>query len=150
MTSKKFDWDKHIIRTSLKYDDHNPVQRKLMEDYLVRQKIKIPDFSDYRGSLGVIENIINFKIKRVYFLHSLKKNIRRGSHAHKKNIQFFICLSGKAEIIFKKKKYLLSKPNYGILVKPSDWHEIVPKIDSTIILVLASHTYNKKDYIYEK
>ncbi len=114
------------------------------------KKIKIPDFSDYRGSLGVIENIINFKIKRVYFLHSLKKNIRRGSHAHKKNIQFFICLSGKAEIIFKKKKYLLSKPNYGILVKPSDWHEIVPKIDSTIILVLASHTYNKKDYIYEK
>ena len=43
MTSKKFDWDKHIITTSLKYDDHNPIQRKQMEDHLVRQKIKIPD-----------------------------------------------------------------------------------------------------------
>jgi hypothetical protein len=38
--SKQFDWDKHIIETSLKYDDHNPEHRKQLETYLTRKKSK--------------------------------------------------------------------------------------------------------------
>lgn len=111
------------------------------------KKIKIPNFADQRGSLGVVEKLIDFKINRVYYLYNLKKNISRGQHKHKKNIQFFICLNGKLEIIFKKKRYLLTSPNYGILINPSDWHEIVPKSKNAIALVLASHYYNINDYI---
>ena len=32
----EFDWNKHIIETSLKYDDHNPKHRKELEEYLTR------------------------------------------------------------------------------------------------------------------
>ena len=42
MMSNNFkDWNRHIIETSLKYDDHNPKQRKQMEDWLIRTKPKI-------------------------------------------------------------------------------------------------------------
>mgnify|MGYP006081646465 CR=1 FL=1 len=109
--------------------------------------IKIPNFKDKRGCLGVVEKFINFKIKRVYYLYNLKKDISRGKHAHKKNIQFFICLSGKVTIKFSKKKYLLTSSNYGLLIKPADWHEIIPKSKKTICLVLASQYYAKNDYI---
>ena len=34
--SNPFDWNRHIIETSLKYDDHNPKQRKELENYLVQ------------------------------------------------------------------------------------------------------------------
>ena len=112
------------------------------------KKIKIPVFTDNRGSLGVIEKFIKFKIKRVYFLYNLKKNISRGKHAHKKNIQFLICLHGKLEIKFDKKNYFLDNAQYGILINPSDWHEIVPRSKQSIVLVLASDYYDKKDYIY--
>ena len=111
------------------------------------KKIKIPVFKDKRGSLKVIEKFLNFKIRRVYYIDNLKKNISRGKHAHKKNLQFLVCLSGKILIKFKNKKYQLSNSNYGILIKPEDWHEIVPKVNKTIILVLASHYYDKNDYI---
>jgi dTDP-4-dehydrorhamnose 3,5-epimerase-like enzyme len=111
------------------------------------KKIQIPTFSDNRGSLGVIEKFIKFKIKRVYFLYNLKKKISRGMHAHKKNIQFLICLQGQLEIKFEKKKYFLGSAQYGILIKPSDWHEIVPRSKQSIVLVVASDYYDKNDYI---
>ena len=112
------------------------------------KKIKIPKFADIRGSLASIDNLIHFKIKRVYYLYSLKKNVSRGKHSHIKNKQFFVCLNGKVEVKFKNRKFILSKPNFGLLVKPEEWHEIIPKLDYTIILVLASEHYDKKDYIY--
>jgi dTDP-4-dehydrorhamnose 3,5-epimerase-like enzyme len=111
------------------------------------KKIKIPTFNDSRGSLSVIEKFINFKIKRVYYLYNLKKNISRGKHAHKKNIQFLICLKGKLEIKFKRKNYLLDGPHYGILIQPSDWHEIIPRSYQSIAIVIASDYYDKNDYI---
>jgi dTDP-4-dehydrorhamnose 3,5-epimerase-like enzyme len=111
------------------------------------KKIKIPTFSDNRGSLGVIEKYVKFKIKRVYFLYNLKKKISRGKHAHKKNIQFLVCLYGQLEIKFNKKNYFLDSAQYGILIKPSDWHEIVPRSKKSIVLVIASEYYDKNDYI---
>ena len=32
----EFDFNKHIVETSLKYDDHNPKHRKELEEYLTR------------------------------------------------------------------------------------------------------------------
>ena len=38
---KKIDWNRHIVETSLKYDDYNPKHRKQLEDWLTRTKPKI-------------------------------------------------------------------------------------------------------------
>ena len=112
--------------------------------------IKIPIFKDSRGILVVIEKILKFKIKRIYFVYQNKK---RGGHKHKKCKQFIICVKGKILVTLKKtnlvKKINLSKKNVGLYLHPQDWHEIVPLEKKSIYLVCCSENYNKKDYIYE-
>jgi hypothetical protein len=113
--------------------------------------IYIPTFSNNKGSLSVIESLLNFSIKRVYYIYNIRGV--RGQHSHFKTIQFFICLNGKVELIVKtkyQKRYILSKPNKGILLQPEDWHEFKSLKKNTILLVLASRKFSEKDYIYEK
>ena len=113
--------------------------------------INIPTYINNKGSLSVIESLLGFSIKRVYYIYNIRSV--RGQHKHFKTTQFFICLNGKVELTIKnkyKKKYILSKPNKGILLQPEDWHEFKSLKKNTIILVLASHKFTKKDYIYEK
>jgi len=118
--------------------------------------LKIPTVSNSSGKLSIIEKFLNFKFARVYYVYNFKKNLIRGSHKHKKNRQFLVCLSGCLEVkIYNKRKnffksFNLSQPNYGLLLEPQDWHQYIAKKNNSILLVIASHTYQKKDYIYEK
>ena len=114
--------------------------------------IDIPKFNDSSGTISVIEKKIKFKIKRVYFIYDIKGI--RGGHKHKKIWQFLICLNGKCTLNIVsskqiKKTYLLNS-NKGILLKPSDWHEIKNVSKGAVITVLASEFYDKEDYITEK
>jgi len=113
---------------------------------------RIPTYKDSRGSLSVIEKFIPFNIRRVYFLYNFNKE-SRGKHKHKKNKQFLICLSGKIQLkVINKNKikfFNLSKPSYGVYLKPQDWHEIRSKKSNTIVLVLASEFFNINDYSSE-
>ncbi len=114
--------------------------------------ITIPKFKNSTGTISVIEKKIKFKIKRVYFIYDIKGN--RGGHRHKKTWQFLVCLNGSCdlEIINKKKvkKISIKNSKKGILLEPSDWHEIKNVSPKAVIVVLASEYYDKKDYILEK
>lgn len=115
--------------------------------------LNIPSFKNKSGSLSVIEKHIKFSIKRVYYINNIKGV--RGGHKHKKTKQFFICLHGKIELTVdnkneRKKIYVLSIPNKGVLLKADDWHSFRPLKKNSIALVLASHKFSKKDYINEK
>ena len=114
--------------------------------------IDIPKFNDSTGTISVIEKKIKFKIKRVYFIYDIKGI--RGGHKHKKTWQFLICLNGKCtlNIVSRKqiKKTYLINSNKGILLKPSDWHEIKNVSKGAVITVLASEFYDKEDYITKK
>tara|TARA_A100001011_G_scaffold314891_1_gene333271 strand:+ start:35064 stop:35420 length:357 start_codon:yes stop_codon:yes gene_type:complete len=109
----------------------------------------IPQFKNSTGTISVIEKKIKFKVKRVYFIYDIKGI--RGGHKHKKAKQFLMCLKGKCDLIIvhnkKKKKIHLSNNKKGVLLNPSDWHEIRNANNKTIIAVLASEFYDKKDYI---
>lgn len=111
---------------------------------------RIPTIKDRRGDLSVIEKFIPFKIKRVYYLYNFKKK-SRGKHKHKKNKQFLVCLSGKIQLkVINKNKvrlFNLSNPAHGIYLAPDDWHEIIPKKKNTVVLLLASTLFDKKDYL---
>lgn len=113
--------------------------------------IKIPKFKNSKGTISVIEKKIKFKIKRVYFIYDIKGI--RGGHKHKKTRQFLICLNGCCELNIINKKYKkkirLLNPDYGVLLDPDDWHEIKKVKKGSVIVVLASEYYDKKDYITE-
>lgn len=104
--------------------------------------------SDNRGSLVVIEKVIPFKIKRLFYLYDLKKT--RGEHYHKKNKLALFCINGECEIKIKKNKniktYNLKNKNQILLIYPNEWHSIHSKKKNTIIFVFASEYYDKKDY----
>jgi len=114
--------------------------------------IKIPKFSNSKGTISVIEKKIRFKIKRVYFIYNISGI--RGGHKHKKTWQFLLCLNGKCALDIangkKRKKTYLLNSNKGVLLEPDDWHEIKNVSKGAVIAVLASEFYDKKDYITER
>jgi len=111
----------------------------------------IPTFTNVSGKLSVVEKIIKFKIKRVFYIYDIRG--MRGGHKHKKNKQFLITINGACEILIKNKKkgliksYKLDKPNKGILLYPDDWHTMKSLKKNTILLILSSEYFKKSDYI---
>lgn len=113
--------------------------------------VDVPKFSDTTGSLCVIENLIPFDIKRVYYIFNV--NGKRGGHRHKKTKQALICLSGSCEIFVNNGKmsetFKLKEPNQCLIIEPRDWHTMNNFSSSATLLVLASEYYDEKDYIHE-
>lgn len=114
--------------------------------------IDLPTFCDERGCLTVIEKILPFEIKRVYYIYNAKS--KRGGHRHKKNRQVLICLSGSCEIYVNNGKskeiFILDKPNKGLILECEDWHTMDKFTNDCILLVLASEYYDVNDYIDEE
>lgn len=108
-------------------------------------------FDDVSGSLSVIDNLLPFNIKRVFYIYGVTG--QRGGHSHKKTRQALISIVGSCSIYtnngIKKETYLLSKPNQILLLEPEDWHTMDFSPDA-VLLVLASEHYDKEDYIHEE
>lgn len=115
------------------------------------QLIDLPSFIDERGTLTVIEKIIPFDIKRVYYIYDVVSD--RGGHRHIKNIQATVCLNGECEVHVNdgeiKKSYLLNNPAECLILYPQDWHVMANFSPGAVLLVLCSEYYENDDYIEE-
>jgi hypothetical protein len=113
--------------------------------------INLPTFNDDRGDLTIIEKILPFEIKRLYYICNATK--KRGGHRHKKSIQALICLGGSCEIYVNngKKEQIISlgRESRCLILEPKDWHTMDNFTPGAILLVLASEFYNVNDYIDE-
>lgn len=114
--------------------------------------IKIPKIEDARGNLSVIENdIVPFKIKRVYYLYDVPAGAERGGHAHKKLQQFLVALSGSFDVVLndgiKEQTITLNKPFEGLLIKNGIWRELKNFSSGSVCLVIASEVFDEADYI---
>tara|TARA_B100000686_G_scaffold345249_1_gene429476 strand:+ start:5388 stop:5753 length:366 start_codon:yes stop_codon:yes gene_type:complete len=115
------------------------------------QLIEFETHKDNRGTLTVIEKKIPFKIKRVFYIYNVD-NSKRGFHKHKLTRQVAVCIKGSCDIIVKnvkETKYKLDKPEIGLIIEPNDFHWMENFSRNSILLILASETYNNNDYIYE-
>jgi hypothetical protein len=105
------------------------------------------------GNITVIENKKNipFDIKRIYYLYDIPGGEKRGGHAHKELHQLIVAASGSFKVMLddgtNKKIIHLNRPNYGLLVVPGIWRELLEFSSGAICLVLASLKYNECDYI---
>jgi dTDP-4-dehydrorhamnose 3,5-epimerase-like enzyme len=117
------------------------------------QKIILPLIHDKRGDLVFAEaqNQIPFPIKRVFYITNVKSGGQRGFHAHKKTAIVLFCLKGSSLIKLdngkQKAEILLDKPNVGVLIREKIWHSMEEFSPGTLLLVLASHFYDEKDYL---
>ncbi|PIF33473.1 dTDP-4-dehydrorhamnose 3,5-epimerase-like enzyme [Flavobacterium sp. 9] len=116
--------------------------------------IEIPKIQDRRGNLSVIEGkAIPFTLKRVYYLYDVPSGSKRGGHAHKKQQEFLIALSGSFDVVLKDGKSIetitLNRPNFGLLIEDGIWRELKNFSSGSVCLVLASDEFDEEDYIRE-
>ena len=113
----------------------------------------LPSFEDERGALTVLEKRLPFDIKRVYWIHSLQAGQTRGAHRHLVTRQAMVCLSGACKVQIKNQSgeqlYHLTDTEHVLLLEPEDWHEMSGFNSDTILMLLASHEYDPKDYVKE-
>ena len=110
------------------------------------------------GNITIIEgqDSVPFDIKRIYYLYDIPSGQERGGHAHKELKQLVVAASGSFDVLLddgnNKKVVTLNRPDYGLLVVPGIWRELLEFSSGAICLVLASEIYTDKDYIrdYEK
>lgn len=114
---------------------------------------KFKVFKDKYGELTPIESQIDipFKIKRVYYISNVEKDITRGFHSHKKLHQILICVSGSIKVRLKtpaeEQIVELKQSSEGLYIGPMIWREMFDFSDNAVLLVLASEYYDEKDYI---
>lgn len=105
------------------------------------------------GNITIIQNGGHqpFDVRRVYYLYDVPGGSERGGHAHKELYQLVVAASGSFDVILddgtNKKIIQLNRPNFGLLVVPGIWREIVNFSSGAICLVLASDKYKEDDYI---
>jgi len=119
----------------------------------VSQIIKLPTYKDNRGSLTVLEKVLPFEIKRVYYIYDCSGS-DRGGHRHKKTIQALICIKGACIIDCndgkEKKSVNLNEPDMVLILMPEDYHTMHSFTPDAILLVLASEYFDIDDYLDEE
>lgn len=123
-----------------------------METVNAIQLLKIPVVEDVRGNLGIIQSdFLPFEFKRVYYLFDVPSTAFRGGHAHIDQQEVIIALSGSFEVTvndgIEKKRYLMNKPNVGLLIPTGIWRELENFSSGAVCLVLASDDFLEEDYI---
>jgi len=119
-----------------------------MKEYKV---INVPTIFDERGSLSFVEigQILDFTVKRAYWLYDIKR--KRGGHAHKKLKQFIFCIHGSVDFVLdngkNKEIAKLDSPSKGLLINEPLWREINNFKNDSCVVVLASDVYDEDDYI---
>jgi dTDP-4-dehydrorhamnose 3,5-epimerase-like enzyme len=114
--------------------------------------ITVNEYRDQRGALAVVEKVLPFDIKRVFYIYDVDTSVR-GLHRHHKTIQAAICIKGSCVIENdngnNKDSYLLDAPNKCLILYPEDFHSMHQFSPGSILLVLASEYFDPNDYIYE-
>jgi hypothetical protein len=113
--------------------------------------IDLVTFTDKRGNLTVIEKVIPFEIRRIFYIYGVDNSIR-GGHRHKQTTQAAICIQGSCSIYNNngaiEEHFVLDAPSKCLILKPHDWHYMNNFTNDAILMVLASHHFDPKDYIY--
>jgi hypothetical protein len=115
--------------------------------------IELPKIHNRAGNITPIQAFkdVPFDIKRVYYLYDVPGGETRGGHAHKDLYQLIVALSGSFDVLLddgvETKTISLNRPNFGLLVTPYIWRELVNFSSGAVLLVLASLKYDEEDYI---
>ncbi len=105
------------------------------------------------GNITIIEELkdVPFTVKRLYYIYDIPGGEARGGHAHKALRQLMVAASGSFDVLLddgvNKKIITLNRPNYGLLIVPGIWRELMNFSSGAICLVLASHRYSSDDYV---
>ncbi|XVJ50922.1 MAG: WxcM-like domain-containing protein [Vampirovibrio sp.] len=110
-------------------------------------------FGDLRGSLVSLESQKNipFDIQRIYYIYDTKRDVPRGSHAHRDLEQVLVCVNGSCKVKVDDGQIVgvfeLNTPEKGLYVGKMLWREMFDFSQGCVLLVLASAHYHPEEYI---
>ena len=114
--------------------------------------IDLSTFTDKRGNLTVIENVLPFNIRRIFYIYGVD-NSERGGHRHKSTVQAAICIQGSCHIYINNgtgdRNVCLDSPDKCLILESRDWHTMYNFSKDAILMVLASENYDPNDYIFD-
>jgi dTDP-4-dehydrorhamnose 3,5-epimerase-like enzyme len=114
--------------------------------------IDLKTFTDSRGNLTVVEKVLPFDIKRVFYIYGVDDS-KRGGHRHHKTIQAAVCIKGECKIYNNDNRteqiFELNKPSKCLIINPEDWHSMYDFSEDAILMVFASEEFDAADYIFE-
>ena len=116
--------------------------------------IDLKTYTDSRGNLTVIEKVLPFDIKRVFYIYGVDDSVR-GHHRHKKTIQAAIALQGTCRIMCQSgvalpvEKFVLDSPSKCLILINEDYHWMDNFSKDCILMVFASEYFDADDYIYK-
>jgi hypothetical protein len=115
--------------------------------------LELKTFSDSRGHLTVVEKVLPFEIKRVFYIYGVDDSVR-GKHRHHTTVQAAICIKGSCNISThdgtERRSFALDAPTKCLILEPRDWHAMHDFTPDAVLLVLASTNFDPADYIYEE
>lgn len=99
--------------------------------------------------LTVLDGALPFEIRRTFWIYGSDGQVR-GGHRHHQTRQALLAINGVVTIFMNdgraSETIELDSPSRCLLVEPKDWHTMTFGPGS-VLLVLASHPYNRADYI---
>lgn len=114
--------------------------------------IDLKTYTDERGNLTVVEKLLPFDIKRVFYIYGVDESVR-GGHRHHKTTQAAICIQGSCKIYnnnnLTEEVFELNKPSKCLILNAEDWHSMYEFSKDAILMVFASEYFESTDYIYE-
>ena len=115
-------------------------------------QIDLKTFTDDRGNLTVIEKVIPFDVKRIFYIYGVNEAVR-GGHRHHLTRQAAISIRGRCSIYncdgTNEQVFELDQPHSCLILETSDWHQMYNFSADAILMVLASEYFDPSDYIYE-
>ena len=109
----------------------------------------VDKYIDDRGCLVAI-NELPFDAKRVFYVTNVPKGETRGRHAHYRNKQILICLSGEISVKLDSGRFIKHfklKQNDSVFVNNLTWDEQTYETGNDILLAICSTEYDDYDYI---
>ena len=104
------------------------------------------------GNITVVENgkVIDFDIKRVFYIYDIPGGVTRGAHAHKTLRELIVAATGRFEVrVFdgeREKVFLLNHPSKALYLPCGVWEELRNFSSGSVALVLASTPHMPEDY----
>ncbi len=113
----------------------------------------VAEEQDITGRIVVLDCAaqLPFAVKRVYWIHGMAQDERRGGHAHRALTQAVVAVTGRISFELDdgvhRTTHLLQRPNEYLIVPPGNWRDFTALEPGATLLVLASAPYDEADYI---
>jgi hypothetical protein len=115
--------------------------------------VALPDIRDVRGALSFAEvgAQLPFAPRRVFIQYDVPSREARGEHAHRELHQFLLCVHGSVKTLVDDGRHraevVLDRPSLGLHVPPRVWGGQFAYEPDSVLVVLASASYDAADYI---